>query len=518
MASRRTRTAVLAAVIPLLAAACSSGGSKGSNGGGGEKGVLRVGYDLSAQFTNTFDPSKSTGDCDDIVTKQIYGQLIGRNTVTETFDPALGFAQSWDIGTKSLTIHLKPGLKFSDGEPLDASAVKVNILNNKKNSQNSSIQNVTSIDVIDPLTVRINRSSTDVLYMLAGLTGRDGDLVAPNHIADSGQHPVGAGPFTLTSYQSGAQVRLARNPTFFDAAKIAVPNLAFIQAAVGPPKVNALKAGDLDETDFLLDSYSGLKDSSKFGIASTPSGAFENFQFRLTPGSPFAKLKVRQAIEHAIDKNAFNSVVNDGLGQITDQPFRKGAPGYNPQADGLYPYDVTKAKQLLAEAGYPHGFSFTMVKPGGGIALMDAEADTLVQQLAAIGLKVTVKPILGSDIATQYYISKQGDAFAAVVLPNQLPGQFLTDNYSPNQFVAIYSNREDKQIGDLAIASLSTGDLTKSAELAARGTLIAMQQAYDVPIAFTPQLLAYDKAKIGNIKAPGSTCDPVDYRGVTFTS
>ncbi|HVU73834.1 MAG TPA: ABC transporter substrate-binding protein [Mycobacteriales bacterium] len=518
MTKSRTRTAVILGLVPLIAAACSSSGSKGSGGGGGggASGTLRIGYDLASQFDNTFDPSKATSDCADIVTKQIYGQLIGRNTVTETFDPALGFAQSWDIGAKSLTLHLRPGLKFSDGEALDANAVKVNIENNKKNPQNSSIQNITSIDVIDPLTVRLNRSTTDVLFMLAGLSGKDGDMVAPNHIADANAHPVGAGPYTLTSYTTGSDVTLAKNPTFFDATRIHVPNLKFIQAAVGPPKVNALKAGDLDEIDFLLDSYESLKSNDKFTVASTPSGAFENLQFRLTPGSPLAKLKVRQALEHAVDKQAFNSVVNDGLGEVTDQPFRKGTPGYNPAADGLYPYNPTLAKQMLADAGYPHGFTITVAKPGGGIALMDSESDTLVQQLQAVGVKVNLKPILGGDIATQYYIGKQGDAFAAEVLPDLLPGQFLTDNYSKDQFVAIYSYREDPQITKLANDSLSTSDETKANQLAAQGTLIAVQQAYDLPIAFTPQLQAYDKSKIGNLKAPGSTCDPVDYRDVTW--
>jgi peptide/nickel transport system substrate-binding protein len=505
---------LLAAAAALAAASCGGGSSKGG-GQGATNAALRYGYDLSAQFTNTFAPAKSTGDCDQLPMQQIYGQLVGKDTTTDTLDPALGFSQSWDLGPQRITLHLRPGLVFSNGEKLDASAVRTSLLNNKHNPQLTALTRIASVTAVDPLTVRIDLNQPEVQNVLYALANRDGMVVAPGHIADAGTNPVGAGPFRLSGYQQGARITLVPNPKFFAASQFHLAGVTFVQAAVGPPGVGALKAGDLDAVPFLLDSYASLSRDSRVGIASTPSGAYEQFQFRIAPGSPFAKLEVRQALEYAVDKQKLNAVVNDGLGVVTDQPFRKGAPGYAPSADGMYPYSPAKARQLLAAGGYPNGFTFTMVKPGGGIAFTDAEADTLVQMFRAVGVTAVEKPILGSDIGTQYYISRQGDAFAAEVLADPLPGSLLSDAYGPNQFVAVYSGREDKQVDTLARASLSTTDAARSSELAGQAAVIVMQKAYEIPLAFTPQLLAYDKAHVTGLRAPGNTCNAPDFRGVS---
>jgi peptide/nickel transport system substrate-binding protein len=511
------RTAVLVtAALSLALSACSGGGDKPAKAGT-DSGVgdLRYGFDLSAQFTNTFDPAVSSGDCDDIVLHQIYGQLVGRNTVTGDLDATLGFTSSWDVGDKMLTLHLKDGITFSDGEKFDATAVKASLLANKKNQLLTSLQPIQTIDVVDPLTVRLNLANDEAGNVLVSLGGRPGDIVAPNHMAEAGKAPVGAGPFTLVSYTSGGKISLRPNPSFFDAKAIKLRSLSFVQAAVGPPGVNALKAGDIDAVAVLLDSYPSLAKDSSVKISSTPAGAYEQLQFRIADGKPFANVKVRQALAYAVDKTQLNAVVNNGLGVITGQPFRMGKPGYDPELENLYPHDVAKAKQLLTEAGYPHGFTFTMATPGGGIAFTDAQADTLVEQFKAIGVTVVEKKILGSDIATQYYIQRQGDAFAAEVLPSDLPGSLLQDAYGPNQFVAIYSGREDKEIGDLAKRSLEARDPAQASALAKRAVALVEQRAYEIPIAFTPQLLAYNP-KVKGLSSTDSICDAPDLRGVTL--
>src|SRR5438309_11310699 len=95
--------------------------SGASGGSGGSKGILRYGYDFSAQFTN-LDPGKSTGDCDAIAIQPIFDSLVHKD-LGGNLGP--GLAKSWDIGANTLTLHLQPGVKFSDGETFDANAVKL---------------------------------------------------------------------------------------------------------------------------------------------------------------------------------------------------------------------------------------------------------------------------------------------------------------------------------------------------------------------------------------------------------
>src|SRR5579864_7454708 len=117
----RARWATTAVIMASLFAACSGGGS--SSGGGGSadaNGVLRYGYDFSAQSTN-LDPGKSTSDCDAIGIQPIYDTLVHRDLGGNLLP---GLAQSWDLVGKTLTFHLRPNVKFQDGEVFDASAVK----------------------------------------------------------------------------------------------------------------------------------------------------------------------------------------------------------------------------------------------------------------------------------------------------------------------------------------------------------------------------------------------------------
>jgi peptide/nickel transport system substrate-binding protein len=499
-----------------LAFALTAAAACGSDSGG-SAGVLRYGYDLNAQFTGTFDVAKTTGNCDLVVTYYIYDTLLHK-----TPDGALtpGLASEWSVpaaahGTE-LDLTIRPNLKFTDGTPLDAEAVGQALIQNGKNPQLTSVALIKSYHVVDPTHIQLmlkNNQAIQVLYAFA--VGQDGEIMAPSSFATADQHPVGSGPFTLKTYTKGAEILLEKNPNYWD--KSVYKNLSgidFLKVSTGPPSVTALKAGDVDMIRVETDTAKALQSDSRFGIAEQPTGAYLQFEFRLakpdgTP-TPFAKLAVRQAFEYAINRKQVNDVAQNGLGEVTDQPFPKG-PVHVDALDNYYTYDPGKARQLLTQAGYPNGFSFDMVIPGGGIQNMENQAAAIQQNLKQVGVTVHVLRIGGNDIATGFYIQGTGDAFAAEELASTFPGGSLYSNYGIGQFVAAHDHAERNDIDTVMRNAQSTTDINQSYVEVRKGVEIAVKQALDVPIAFAPQLNAYDKQRVsGNVGAQTNICDPPD--------
>jgi ABC-type transport system substrate-binding protein len=509
-----TKTRLAAAV--LLAFAVSAGAACGTDSGG-SAGVLRYGYDLSAQF-QTFDNSKSQTNCDVVVTYYIYDSLIHKDA-EGNLQP--GLASAWSIPADKngfeLDLTLRPNLKFTDGTPLDAEAVGQALTKNATNPQLTSIGLLKSYHVVDPahlqLTFKENQA-VQVLYAMA--VGQDGMIMAPSSYAngaDPGSKPIGAGPFMLKSYNKGSEILLEKNPNYWDKSVYkGLSGIDFLKVSTGPPSVASLKAGDVDMIRVETDTAQSL--GSAYGVATQPTGAYLQFEFRIlkNDGSPepFNNVKVRQAFEYALDRKHINNVAQNGLGELTDQPFPKG-PVHVDALDNYYTYNPTKAKQLLAEGGYPNGFSFDMVIPSaaGPIQSMENQANVIIANLKDIGVTAHIIRVPGNDIATQYYLQGKGDAFAAEELASTFPGGSLYSNYGKFQFVALHDHAERQDITDLMLKAQSTTDINQSYTFVNQAVNIAVKQALDVPIAFAPQLNAYNKSRVsGTVGAQTNICDP----------
>ena len=486
-----------------------------SSGGGGE--YLRYGYDLESQFTNTFDPGKSTGDCDQIVTSFIYDSLLRRDQKTGESIP--GLAESWEVTgdeKRSITFHLRDDVVFSDGEKLDAAAVKSSLDHNNKNDQLTTLDDIESIDVIDPTTVRINLDndqSTPFIFTM-GLS-RDGSILSPKSLKTAGEQPVGSGPFTLKSFTPGQGMVLVKNPNYWDKKKFDFPGIQFVQAATGPPAVIRFKAGDLDLVRFEAESLPTMRKDSNADVIVKPTEAYLQFQFRLgfNDGrtTPFANPLVRKAVRFAIDRDKINEIVQLGEGTVTNQALPPESPGYNVEIADDYSYDPAEAKRLLTEAGYPDGFEFTMVIPGPGIENMRNQGQLLQDMLSKIGIKANIKTIQGNDIATNYYINGGGEAFGAARLASSFyPGAYF-DQFGKFQFVPIWNKAQRADIDDLTLRAQGSKDPEETARLTREAAKIVSDEALEAPIAFMPQFLATAKDRVGGtIGGQRNICDPPD--------
>src|SRR5207237_3601135 len=195
--------------------------------------------------------------------------------------------------------------------------------------------------------------------------------------------------------------------------------------------------------------------------------------YRFKP--PFDDVKARQAVAYAINRDESNRVVNEGLGEVPSQPFPKSSPAYNPAIADLYPYNPTRARQVLAEAGHPNGINIEMVIPGGNITNMERQGAILQQELEAVGIHATIKRILGSQIEAGYYLAHEGNGFAAERPGDHYPPDQLYAQWGEYQFVAIHSNFTNSDgsvpgplhsITDQALRALAAGDTPQANQIA----------------------------------------------------
>ena len=366
----------------------------------GASGTLNWEWELPTSW----DPVTSTAGWDVHVLGLVYASIT-------TLDPhgnvVPGLASSWKYAAngKSVTFTLRPGLKFSDGTPLNATAVKENIERGQKQANStiaSELAVISKVVVNSPTSFTLDLAQVDyqVPYLLAG---KDGMMVSPAAFKDPGAiptHPVGAGPFKLTSYVPDSHADLVRNPGYWDASQIHLANFT-VQSITQPEQIlAALESGQVNVAYIAGNQVAAAK-AAGFKIAVIPSEVVNELDIQTTT-APFSKPQVVEAINYAINRQAILQVQASGYGAASYQPFPKGFVGYNPKLANLYPYNPAKARQLLAQAGLPARHQ----DHADSSAPTTRWPSSSRASSAQVGITATIKDI-PADTETQYlYLDK----------------------------------------------------------------------------------------------------------------
>ena len=402
----RSAAAAAAAVVAISAlAACgsASGGSSGSGssaGGAGASGTLNWEW----QLPTSWDPVTSSAGWDMHVLGLVYASLT---TLNAAGDVGPGLASSWTYAAdgKSVIFQLRPGLTFSDGTPLNAQAVKENIDRGQtqgNSTVSSELSVVSKVVVNSPTSFTLDLTQVD--YQVPDLlAGKDGMMVSPaafKHVSSIPTQPVGAGPFKLTSYVPDSHADLVRNPGYWDASQIHIQNFT-VQDITQPEQIlAALQSGQVNVAYIAGNQVASAK-AAGFKIAVIPSEVVNELDIQ-TATAPFNNPNVVKAINYAINRQAILQVQAAGYGSVAYQPFPQGFVGYSAKLANLYPYNPALAKQLLAQAGYPHGLKITL----STTSTTNSLAEQIQGQLAEAGITATINDIPADTETQQLYLNK----------------------------------------------------------------------------------------------------------------
>lgn len=402
-------TALSANALMALLEACAGGTTSSTSGNTNATVTMAV-----FQEPDTLDPSASglitVGAISHCIFDTLIWDLPGHGS--SPFYP--GLASSWDVSAdaSAYTFKLRKDVKFHDGTPFNAQAVKFTFdhivdPNTKSKSAAGSLGPYQETQVIDDYTAKVIFKSSNAAFMneVAGFA-----MVSPTAVqkygADFGHNPVGTGPFKFKEYIVGQHVTVERNPDY---------NWGPSPLRTGPPQIktvifriladpgtrfNALKTGEIQLAPNInpQDIQTIKSDSSYkiYNVASTgmPWNIMVNAQ-----KAPTDDPLVRQALEYATDQATIIKTLYFGLYTAADSIYTPNTPGYDPPTQAIYKFDASKAGQLLDQAGWTKGSDGMRQKNGQPMKLnfinisgfgFDGISQLMQSQFKDVGIAVDI--------------------------------------------------------------------------------------------------------------------------------
>ncbi len=408
--------AVVLATAALLALTACDGQVAGSSthppASGKVDGTLTV---AAVQAPQTLDPAKT------VQNDAWFEQLAYEPLIVRQPDGGLapGLAASWSYagtGNTTFVLHLRSGVKFSDGSSLTAQDV-VNDLRYvvKSAGQMSPFFSGDTFTATGPLTVSIKAAAPNPDFPDI-LTQDDvvGDVIGPRGISSPamlGTRTLGAGPYMLDASQTvtGDHYTYLPNPNYYDTSAVHWKKI-IIKIITNPQSVlSAMQSG---QVDVAVGDASTIGAARRAGLTVTSSPllwsgvVLADRNGRLA--KPVSDVRVRQALNYATDRAAITTALFAGVGTPTSQVTVPGGYGYEASLNSAYPYDPGKARQLLAAAGYPHGFTLKITTPE--YQELNLVAQALSQQWRQVGVNLQITDYAN---ANQYFSAAFGAKYPA---------------------------------------------------------------------------------------------------------
>jgi peptide/nickel transport system substrate-binding protein len=277
--------------------------------------------------------------------------------------PSPRLATKWEISPdgKAVTYTLRQGVKFHDGTDFNADAVKWNydiVLAAKP----YNLSPMTSVDVVDPYTVRINLSSfSNAIFNTLSFAS----IVSPTAVQKNGKewarvNPVGTGPFKFTDFKPQTYVKVVKNTNYWQQGKPYLDGINFDYVADKTVGSIAFEKGSADVQMQLTEQIASDLQKKGFTIRSMPGSSYFLACDSANKDSPYANLKVREAVEYALNKDELVKAIGYGFMLPSYQLAPDNIAGHNFNLQDRK-YDPAKAKQLLKDAGYPNGFKTSLI-------------------------------------------------------------------------------------------------------------------------------------------------------------
>lgn len=383
---------VLILIFGLFVSACS--GSSGS----GKQDVVVVA--MEAEPPN-MDPAQYSGSHNARVLFRMFEGLTRYKAGSTDVEPAL--AESWQVTPDGLvyTFKLRQNVKFHDGTPFDAEAVKLsferpmikehpNYKDGKWTFVTTSLGMVKTVEAVDKSTVKITLNQPHAAF-LTRLADISTAILSPKAIkefgADTATKPVGTGPYKFNKWERGNNITLDKNPDYWG-TKAKNDQLVYRFIIEAQARMNELLTGSVDVAIALPPDFVEKLKTNKDITVLQDKGIHFWYVGMNHDVKPLDNVLVRQAIAHAINKQALVKDILRGTAVEGFSPIQPGTWGHNAKVT-KYDYNPEKAKQLLAQAGFPNGFEIKLWVPESGSGMQSPkEMATVIQSdLAKVGIK-----------------------------------------------------------------------------------------------------------------------------------
>ncbi len=409
-------------------------------------GVLRLAF---AADPAGFDPAVGPSGMSHVVIEQVYSTLM---SLDPDAVPYPDLAESYEMSDDGLsyTFRLRQGVKFHNGDELTAEDVKFTFdrlrAPDSGYSYGSQVETISDVTVADPHTVRFTLTAPTGPFLT--YMAFPGSSIVPKSLVESGHdlnaQPIGSGPFRFVSYQPRSMVTFEKNPDYYEAGKPYFDGLEFHLIPDVTALTNAVLSGTVDFSNEIPPKDWATVSATPGIVGQTLEGSRYYWLLMNNTVAPFDNPKVRQAVAHAINRQAI--AAGTFFGQAT--PLLGGViPEWNWAYAGLQVFnpqgDPEMAKALLGEAGVPDGFQTSIIMASSFPAMV-AMAPIIQANLAAIGIIAEIKTMeiprywdevwgpSNFDMTTMYWVSPLAD-----------PDDFVFNNYACDTGINVQKSCSD---------------------------------------------------------------------------
>lgn len=382
---------------------------------------------LQSADVKTMDPSSQFGNHETNVQIQIFDTLA-------TIDPQLNqlpwLATSWTTQTPTTwTVKLRTGVKFTNGDPFTADDIVATFkyLTRPEAAAAPNFQGWSTVEKVDDSTVKVTTKAPDTRFF--------GELttfyVLPSKILASnptslGDKPVGTGPYKLTEWVKGERIVMEANPDYWK-GRPKIDKVTWKGVPEASARVAALQAGQADVIVTVPPESIDLINAGTNTHVDSPHSLRNITLIYDARTKPFNDVRVRQALNYAVDKDSIIKNILGGRGAIQATPSYEKTPNHNADVKP-YPYDPQKAKDLLAAAGYPNGFTIDFHHPTGRW-IKDVE---VAQAIAGMLAKVGVQTKLSTGEYTAFFNTFAAGTFTGMTMIGTL------NNYDADQVFQLF--------------------------------------------------------------------------------
>lgn len=484
--------AALGVTSALVLTSCSGGGAGDSDAGvvdPNKVDVVRI--DMSTDSGKNYNPMTASNQFVGMFLTTFYDSLL-RLTETGDLEPSLAEEYSWSDDGLVLTFKLHEGVVFHDGEAFNAEAVKAYI-EAAKALETSTLKNdlaaVESVVAVDDTTVEFHLSAPDGA-LPATLSGRAGMIISPAALenADLDRYPVGAGPYKLTEHQPGDSVKLERFEDYYDFDEARVEQIDMTIQLDPEARLRNMQSGQADIAQ-MPPTQMTTAESSGVHVEVFETGKNTILTYmNMADGTPLADQRVREAISHAIDREAVSETLFNGLCEPTSRVFSPGTwYASTERLSETAEYDIEKAKSLMAEAGYADGLtlSYTAINVPPYSTLVEA----LSGELAQIGITLDIQVSEPAQIVGGFTQQKVYDTYTSAWPGGADPASTVNQLLLPTSLFNP-GGINVPEIVDLATQGRAAVDQDERAAIYQQLESIAAEQSVHVPICSLPQTYA----------------------------
>ena len=502
----------LTLVLSISLIGCSSNTNSGSEGDNQTTMIFGRGGD-----SVSLDPAVVTDGESFKVAENIYDTLVQFGDMDTEVHPSL--ASDWEVSEDGLqyTFTLEEDVSFHDGTPFNADAVVYNFerwMNPKEDQaepfafyrsmfggfKGEEGHIIKDVKAIDEYTVQIDLKRPQAPF-LKNLSMTPFSIASPKALkeGDYGQNPVGTGPFVFKEWKRNDKIVLEKNKDYWVDGYPKLEQVIFKSIPDNAARLNALKTGEIDMMDGVMPSdVPQIEENADLTTFTRPSMNIGYLGLNVTRG-PLQDKKVRQALNHAVDKEAIIEAFYQGQAEPAKNPIPPSIQGYNDDISA-YEYDLDKARSLLEEAGYADGFEMELwAMPVSRPYMPDGQkvAEAIQSSFKEIGVETTIKTyewatyvekVIGgeADSFLLGWTAQNGDADNVLytLLDKEMVGSSNSSRY------------ESEELHNLLVEAQSTVDEEKRNKLYKQALEVIHEDAPWIPLVHsTPVVAGKDNIK-----------------------